>query len=800
MKEPLPTLRRAAVALLCAASPACAQDMAGAAAEAAPASAAPVVPAASLSPALSSLGVGSSPAAPSLIAAPSLGAVSAGAAPAAASPSAASPSAASVAAESAPGTAQSASGDAGSRASAPTPASLDAAGTRATPARAPAAESSSPRLAAAPASAQQTLAGAASRMSAAAAVSAAGDSLSVRDALSRVFDAETARGALRAGDYSGSGTGGAASGNGQSARGRIEQEVSIANAAAPADAPGLYLDAISRAKDAFPAAAASSIATVVRRFAARKAEVSLGDLAQAAYAAASSGSAAETRRLLSAFDKWNELLGAPGRPLVSNADELKADVRRRLPADSSDLGAAPAAAASRAAGSIPHVWFRADQSRPARAGASYTAVLPAVSRVPRLPASLAAAFALDRRAELDSRAPAPDSTLESAWRAFAAAPGPVSGARAVYRARRSLGDGAAAAAWAAGKFSVKSFLRAIWESLVSRRPAPADLSSASGRAAFMRGADLARDAADAAARADAALNSDSLTVGRARAALEQAALSASALKNLGLPGARGGVASVRAAFEAAVAGESADARLSAAQSGIIDGPGGLRHWLALLADRADAAARPSLASLAPSLTTLGAPGAGAAADAFVRARGARLTSVALGERLWSRGEGPDGVVRLFADLRAFDEGGRAQISIARADARLASELEDLGFVVDADGAGLRAVLNRGASPDAAQAADAVARGLAAALGRGEAPEPALTALIAAVHRDPRAARALAGELDGLPAFALARVTGLVGGYEALSPVSARVGARQERVVALRDPATGLLRYAAPLAR
>ncbi len=135
-----------------------------------------------------------------------------------------------------------------------------------------------------------------------------------RALLDRAFDAALGGAALRAAGVAA---------RAQDARGAIAQKVVIANTASPADAPSLYQDAIQTAKDALPAPAAAGIAKVVRSFAARKADVSLGDLAVAAFAAAAGGSSAETGHQLSAFDKWESLLGMPGRPLISNAAELK---------------------------------------------------------------------------------------------------------------------------------------------------------------------------------------------------------------------------------------------------------------------------------------------------------------------------------------------------------------------------------------------------------------------------------------------------------------------------------------------
>ena len=109
-----------------------------------------------------------------------------------------------------------------------------------------------------------------------------GDGLSVHRALGRVFDAAT---------LNSSPVKGGVAGRAQGVREAVAQKVTIANGASPADAPDLYSDAIKTAKSALPTALADGVAKVVRGFAARKAEVSLGDLAAAAYEAAAGGSA-----------------------------------------------------------------------------------------------------------------------------------------------------------------------------------------------------------------------------------------------------------------------------------------------------------------------------------------------------------------------------------------------------------------------------------------------------------------------------------------------------------------------------
>lgn len=791
---------RAALAFLLAASPAAAQTGAAADAASAEGSGAPTV---SISPA-SSIGSGTSltptltngltgavgTPSTSLSAAPA-GAAAAAPASAAAVPGAAAPGRAAVqgsAAAPAEDMPASVAGQAASVSAAP---QASVPGTvRSSPTRAV----SAPAAADPSAGASHGLTGAAGRVSAAAAAQAAGgDALSVNDALGRVFDAQTAAPALHgadAGSRAGQGRGGATAGNGQSVRGRIAQEISIANTASPADAPGLYQDAIETARDALPAATAASVAAVVRGFAARKVESSLGGLATAAYQAAAGGSAKETSRLLSAFDKWETVLGAPGRPLVSNADALKSDVRRFLPASDSaagDAASAASVASPAATGSIPHVWFR-------REGLSYVAVLPAASRVAPVPSALALSFAL-------VQAPALVLPFDSAYRSFYAAPGATSGAGVVYRARRALGSGVPAAALAAARFWLRSLIASLRRRLAELFAPSYDLSRAAGRAALKRDALLARTARSAAAAARRALAVELPSVGADRAAFAAAQRAAAAFGRLDGVDAGTDLAALSAAFEAATAGSSPSDAPPAAAAALIDGPGGLSHWVALLDTRArrglSQETRPTSSALQ---VNLGAEnGSAVAAATLARESGAEANVVALDDQLWARGEGPAGRVSLAADLRATADGGSASLTASHGDAALARRLEDLGFSVDVEGDGLRAVLDAdGPSRPADEVAFVAARGLALALGRGPATVPRLEELAASVRRDPRAAAALAQRLDGRAPFASARVIGMVGDYEALSPVAADVDGRAVLVGALRDPATGLLGYAARL--
>jgi hypothetical protein len=676
---------------------------------------------------------------------PAAPAASAAAAPAAAAQAASSPAAAAAAAPGAPGARAGANADG-----------------RAPGASAPTASS--------------VLSGAAGRVSAAGAIEAAGgDELSVHAALGHVFDAveNAPRGPESAG----------VAGRTQTERQQMAQEISFANKETAANAPALYEAVIQKAEKILPPAAASSVEGLVRDYAAKKVQASFAaaaadkekpslfeDLAASAYRSAVSGDKNETERALSAFDKWDHLLGAPGRPGIPNVDELKSDVRRHL------SGAA-------AGSSAPHVWFE-------RRGDAYVAVLPTTSRVPKIPA-LAASFALAPSAE------GAFSPLADAYRAYAAAPGASSGAGLVYRARHALGEGVPAAAIASAGFWLRSVLEAVWQRLVALfRGAPSyDLSRADGRSRLSRDAGLARAARGAAADAEALLSAERPTIGGARAAFAAAARAAAALDALGRPGAAAAVAELRSAFETAVSGSDASSPLPSGASEFIEGPGGLEHWVRRVGELARAAdVRPGAGTDVVNLGAASGPALGAAA--LARELGAPAAFVALDDQLWARGRGRNGAVSLSADLRATSAGGSLELVVDSPSPDLARRLSDLGLAVNSDGGRLRAELGaEDFGRDADELPAVAARALAIAMGAESPGEDAasLRALIDAEHRDPDGAAALAARLDGRPAFAGARVIADVGDdYEVLAPVMTSRNGRPSWFVAMRDQATGLL--------
>jgi hypothetical protein len=599
---------------------------------------------------------------------------------------------------------------------------------------------------------------------------AGGDELSVAHALDRVFDAQTGAAAVRAAAPG-------VAGRAQNVKDAITQKVGIANTASPADAPGLYQDAIKTAKDALPASVADAVAGVVRGFASHKADASMEELAGSAYRAAVSGAAPETGRMLAAFDKWETLLGAPGRPLVTNAPALKRDVQETL--DKAAAGAAPSA---------PHVWFK-------KKDGAYTAVLPGTG-VAAIPA-LAAAFAIAPSAL------APETALGDAYRAYSSDPRASSGAALIYRARRALGSSVPSAALSATRFWLRTALESAWRRLVALFSGSTTyrLAEKSGQDALRRDSGYAETARAEAAAAERILSADRLTVSGMRAAFGALGRGAAALEKLsGGSDASAIVESLRRSFESDAASRSlrdADAVPAAA----VAAPGGPAHWARRIEEEAARAvdARFWRARGGADFVNLGAESSIAVSAAAVikDSAGPGASLVALDDRLWARAKGPHGEARLSAELRATSSGGSIELTVQRGDAALARRLEDLGLTVTADGAGLRA----SAGPqDFARDGDELGLIAARALAEAQGAAPAASGggvreLADETRRDPKTASRLARLFDGRDAFARAPVIGLVGEYEALAPTSVVIGGMPMLVTALRDPDTRLLAYA-----
>jgi len=596
-----------------------------------------------------------------------------------------------------------------------------------------------------------------------------GDGTSVRRALDRAYDSTT-----RGGDVAGV-TG--VAGKFSSAREKVANLVGVANNSTPADAPGLYGSAIQTAEEALPASAAAAVTKAVLSFAARKAEVSLSDLAQAAYAAATAGQAAETRRLVKSLDKWEQLLGSPGQPLIANGDRLKAGVE-------SALGAAVLSGPvySGAQRSAPRVWV-------VKRGGSYVAALPGTS-VEKVP-GLGASFAL----KLEKMSTAP---LAMAYRAFAAKPG----IRSAIGARVALGESVPSAALSTGWLWIKHMAMRAWTALASLLPGRGlpSVANASTLPRLRAAAGAWRDAAVLGDAAALAAGSPRLTVSRARGAFALARRSAAAHEVLsGEAGAVARVEALASEFEAGVkrsALSGAD-RLTPGLESIVSGDGGLRHWASRYASDARERGATAFGRLRGEkpVVVLG-EGAAANAAASISAASKDLTFTAFGDALWASGSGSYGPVKVSADLRSTENGGSVVLETERGDEKLAAALDGLGFLVTRRGRGLLARLDAETSSlDAQELTEIAADG--ASLITGGSPRPAgvstgLDRLLADMKRSPEDAAKVAASLDGSSLLSRAKTVGWVGENEA---VTAELRSRNIRAIALRDPATRLLKFA-----
>jgi hypothetical protein len=595
----------------------------------------------------------------------------------------------------------------------------------------------------------------------------AGDGLSVRRALDRAYDSS-----VRNGDVSSSAS--SVAGKFSGAREKIANFVGVANNSTPADAPDLYRTAIKTAEDSLPKSVAAAVSKAVLSFAARKADLSLSELVQAAYSAATAGQAAETKRLVKSVDKWEELLGAPGRPLIANGDRLKAGIEGAL-ANSKTI--------SGAKGSAPRVWLVKRDGR-------FVAALPGTS-VEKLP-SLGASFKL----KLESLAASP---VADAYRAFVARPG----ARSAISARVAMGESVPAATIGVGWLWLKYLVMRAWNGLLAMLPGRGlpTVADAASLPRLRAAASSWRDAVTLGERAARAAGSPRPTVSRARGAFLLALKSAAAHEALTREsGAVSRIERLSAEFEAGVkrAGLSPADALTPALTESVAGDGGLRHWAARYA--ADARERGGTAFAkvrgASSVVPLGEGPASLAAPRLLAASKSDLRVVAFEDSLWASGSGAYGAVKLSADLRSTESGGSVALETERGDERLARELDGLGFAVTRAGSGLRAKLDaETASVDAREMSSLAADGAALITGSPAASSPApegLTRLLADVRRSPGEAEKKAAGLDGSSVLARAKTVAWVGDLEA---VSAELPSRGERVIALRDPATGLPKYA-----
>lgn len=595
---------------------------------------------------------------------------------------------------------------------------------------------------------------------------AGGDGLSVRKALDRAYDTAT-----RGGDVGGA-TG--VAGKFSSAREQVAGLVGVANNAAPADAPGLYRAAIKTAQETLPSAAAAAVTKAVRSFAMGKADLSLSALAQAAYNAATIGQVSEARRLVKSLDQWEDLLGAPGQPLIVNGDRLKAGVESAL----IDASAAPGSKVS-----APRVWV-------VKRGSSFVAALPGttVEKVPGLTAS----FAL--KLEKLSLAPMAD-----AYRAFVARPG----ARSAVAARVAMGESVPSAALSTGWLWIKYMAMRVWSALTSLLPGRS-LPAVANTQTLPRLREAAKSWGEAAHIGDAAARAAGaprLTVSRARGAFVLAARAAAAHDALtGQSDAVSRVDSLSSEFEAGVkrAALSPSDRLTAGLEAIVSGDGGLRHWASRYAANAREYGATAFSKLrGPTPIVVLGDGPGALAATMLAAASKDMAFTAFGDALWASGSGVYGATKLTADMRSTENGGAVVIETERGDENLASSLDGLGFLVTRQGRGLRATLDaQTISADAREMTELSAEGAALISGAPIATRPvasgSLNRLLADMKRAPKDAARTAATLDGSSRLLRAKTVGWVGDLEA---VSTEIRSQGVRVIALRDPATGLSKFA-----
>ncbi|MEQ1918706.1 MAG: hypothetical protein ABL955_05860 [Elusimicrobiota bacterium] len=595
---------------------------------------------------------------------------------------------------------------------------------------------------------------------------AGSDGVSVRRVLDRAYDSSAVPGDV------GGATG--VAGKFSSAREKVAGLVGVANNSAPADAPLLYRSAIKVAQETLPAAAAAAVTKAVLSFAQGKANFSLSALAQASYNAATTGHVSEARRLVKSLDQWEELLAAPGRPLIVNGDRLKAGVEAALSDSAKFSGAKP---------STPRVWV-------VKRGESFVAVLPG-STVEKVP-GLGASFAL----KLEQLSIAP---MADAYRAFVARPG----ARSAISARVAMGESVPSAALSTGWLWLKYMMLRAWSALTSMLPGRG-LPVVANADTLPRLRDAAKSWRDAVGLGEAAARAagaSQLTVSRARGAFALARRSAAAHEALtGQGGAVSRIESLSAQFEAGVkrsALSPAD-RLNAGLETIVSGDGGLRHWASRYAVDARELGAAAFGKVrgGGAVVVLG-DGPAALAATTLAAASKELSLTAFGDALWASGSGAFGPVKLSGDLRSTESGGSLILETERGDETLASSLDAIGFLVTRQGRGLRATLDaQTISADAREMTELASDGAALIMGVPRPATPAsdgsLSRLLADMKRAPKDAAKTAATLDGTSRLSRARTVGWVGDYEA---VSADLRSAGVRVIALRDPATGLSKFA-----
>jgi hypothetical protein len=258
----------------------------------------------------------------------------------------------------------------------------------------------------------------------------------VAPALKKLFDAARTGGVLAAGQAAGP-----VSGKTERAIERVMQTAKIADQASHQDAPDLYRAAIDAAKEAASAKAlspetAESVSQTIIGSARARAEKALPALANAAYAAATTGAESALKAAKKGLDRWEALLGSKDAPLIVNGDKLKADFQR-------------VAEAPHEKGAVP-ITIRFEKR-----GSAYFAPLPTGS-VARLSDKQAASFALSS----DPTAALTAGSIDAALLEHSASGGGASELFSV--SRRAAGRAVVPAVVDAAVWTLRSLLSSVW--------------------------------------------------------------------------------------------------------------------------------------------------------------------------------------------------------------------------------------------------------------------------------------------------------------------------------------------------
>lgn len=577
----------------------------------------------------------------------------------------------------------------------------------------------------------------------------------VSASLDKVFDS-----AARSGGISLPGAGSVA-GKATELKQKVKQFVSVANTAAPRDAPGLYRQAIETAEKGMTPAAAAQVKEAVLASAAQKARLSLGTLANAAYQAAFNDSPKELEKELKGLEKWEDLLGAPGRPLVNNMQRLVGDVRR---------------VAERRPETAPRIHFR-----PGRAG-GYDAVLP-LSSVAPVPGKLIDAPFESQPRELALASP--DAVVETALVELKRG----GGAGALYRAQRKLGASVPMAAVGAGRYWLLTLYNGIVDAVLAlfgRGPLSlarggATVTSGEVTAAQLESFTLYGRLADAETALSWKLSKPGIAWAEARGLLAEA--KAVAELHARISGDRNGLRAV----------ESLSSRLERRRELPDADALALARWLGRLRDdalRSTVKSSPELGSnkkIGSWSAALGREGPAVSAAAALLESLPSLSKSSLvmdGPRLWISMPG----LKIFVDARGTESGGRLALAAETAEAgKLESDWASAGLSTDRRG---KLVLGWLDGETAAAGSSELLSSLIAAMSGASSSSPAVeeTSIAPAV-----AERLLKPEAAETAAVLLANDSSPLS-YAVVGEVNAMPALRSRRgkltITVLRDPLTG----------